>query len=377
MSIASGDINNDLVPEIYAGQITGMHGKEKGKYRDAGPDICGEIADPGHSKSCREIMTVHQRMPSQTKKQDVFACLSKDVEEYREDCIAHSLLLWALQNGPQKLCDLFPDRWATFRFICHEGFSGAPERRAGNSRRNGGPGARKGDDGQAIPVVLGQNVLLMAGPDGRFADKASEMGVQEAGFTWNAKFADLDNDEFLDLYIVNGWFPGPQRDSSFFYQNQQGGKFADRTEEAGLKSFLATSAYTYIDLDNDGDLDIVSVPISGPVLVYINNSKKNRIAFELRDHAGNRFGIGSRIIVHYGPGGARHQMREIQASGGFISFDAPIAYFGLGEFERVERVEVLWSTGERSDIRGDFPAGARYIVNRQRIGNVQQTQAGK
>ena len=57
-------------------------------------------------------------------------------------------------------------------------------------------------------------------------------------------------------------------------------------------------------------------------------------------------------------------MREIQASGGFISFDAPIAYFGLGEFQQVERVEVHWSTGERTEIRGDFPAGARYVITR-------------
>ena len=47
-------------------------------------------------------------------------------------------------------------------------------------------------------------------------------------------------------------------------------------------------------------------------------------------------------------------MREIQASGGFISFDAPIAYFGLGEFQKIERVDVRWSTGESSDPdRGD------------------------
>jgi len=59
-------------------------------------------------------------------------------------------------------------------------------------------------------------------------------------------------------------------------------------------------------------------------------------------------------------------MREIQASGGFISFDAPVAYFGLGQFTRVDRVEVEWSTGERTEIRGDFPAGARYVLRRPR-----------
>jgi ASPIC and UnbV len=58
-------------------------------------------------------------------------------------------------------------------------------------------------------------------------------------------------------------------------------------------------------------------------------------------------------------------VREIEAGGGFLSFDAPIAYFGLGDFQQVERVEVQWSTGERSEIPGAFSAGSRYVIHRQ------------
>ena len=95
----------------------------------------------------------------------------------------------------------------------------------------------------------------------------------------------------------------------------------------------------------------------------MNNSTANRIVVELRDQVGNRFGIGSKILLHYA-GGTRHQMREIQASGGFLSFDAPIAYFGLGDAQRVERIEVQWSTGERTELTGDFSTGGRYIIHR-------------
>ena len=120
----------------------------------------------------------------------------------------------------------------------------------------------------------------------------------------------------------------------------------------------------YVDVDNDGDLDVVVAPGVGPILVYRNNSTRNRIAFELRDDIGNRSGIGSRILITYGSGDTRHQMRELQASGGFTSFDAPVAYFGLGDFDRVDRVEVQWPTGERSETHADFPAGTRYFLDR-------------
>ncbi len=63
--------------------------------------------------------------------------------------------------------------------------------------------------------------------------------------------------------------------------------------------------------------------------------------------------------------GKRHQQREIQASGGFISFDASIAYFGLGRSQYVERVEIDWSTGEKSELDGNFAAGGRYIITRK------------
>lgn len=354
MSVAAGDINNDLRQEIYLGQITESPQQARNS-RPVSPQICDEIVQPRDKQSCREMMRVHSRMPSQTRNRDVFKCLATDTLDYREDCIALSLLLLAQGDGPHDLCNLFSPQWETFRFLCDLAYTEAP---------SGTKEKESGDDG-SVPVIFNNNVLLAGTSGARFVDKAGEMGLRSAGFTWNAKFADLDNDEFMDLYVVNGWFSGTQRESHVFFHNQQGKKFVDQTKEAGLASFLPASAYTYVDLDNDGDLDIVAVPVAGPVLVYLNNSTMNRIAFELHDHIGNRSGIGSKINIYYGPRGSHHQMREIQSGGGFVSFDAPTAYFGLGGFEQVDHVEVLWSTGERSDIHGDFHAGSRYIISRQ------------
>lgn len=364
MSVTSADIDNDLAPEIYIGQISNTH-PQKGMERDVSARICDEIVDAAHRRNCREILSVHVGMPSQTKPRDVAKCATSVGRDYREDCIAYSLLLWARQRGNIRLCGMFPDAWAAFRFICQSGYGNA----AGRAVE-----ASKDIVGDAIPVILDRNVLLAPRGDGGFVDKAVDMGVQFAGFTWNAKFADLDNDEYQDLYAVHGWFPSAKRESNFFYRNLGGKSFSNQTESAGLRSFLPTSAYTFVDIDNDGDLDIVSVPIAGPVLVFVNNSEKNRIAIELRDEIGNRFGIGSKVIIHYGADGRRHQVREMQAGGGFISFDAPAAYFGMGDFKKVDRIEVRWSTGERSELSGDFGVGARYIVTRLRDGRTKSSE---
>ena len=362
MSVVSGDIDNDLRPEIYLGQITVFPPKQMSRLGEVGPALCDEIVRPEHKKSCLEMMTVHRSLPTQTKQRDVFKCLSAELQDYREDCIAYSLLLWGRKAGPESLCDLFPDQWATFRFNCHLAY-----REKSGPLTTGARPSKTANGARGVDVQMEHNVLLASTGDGRFTDKAGDMGVRIAGFTWNAKFADTDNDEFVDLYAVNGWFPDTSREPHIFYHNEQGKKFVDQTTATGLGSRLPTSAYTYVDLDNDGDLDIVAVPVVGPVQVYVNNATGSRIAFELHDRVGNRSGVGSKVIIHYGPGGTRHQVREVQASGGFISFDAPVAYFGLGEFRQVERVEVQWSTGERSEIRGDFTAGVRYVITRASI----------
>jgi hypothetical protein len=263
------------------------------------------------------------------------------------------MLNWALRvEGKPSLCDKFPPQWEALAFICAYAFK---------PRHSYPPEAFE----QQIKPITGRNVLLTQGSDGRFVDEAEGMGIALAGFTWNAKFADIDNDEWQDLYVVNGWFGSGVRESNIWFQNQKGVRFIDKTRQAGLESFLAAGTYLYLDFDNDGDLDILTVTVDGPIWVYENHSSRYRaLLVELDDGIGNSQGIGSKITIHYGPEGSRHQMRELKAGGGHLSYDVPQAHFGLGEFETVQRIEIEWSTGERTDVLGEFPAGYRYRITR-------------
>ncbi len=104
----------------------------------------------------------------------------------------------------------------------------------------------------------------------------------------------------------------------------------------------------------------------GTVKVYTNNEYENNIIlFEFRDRMGNIFGIGNKIYIYYGDGNMYHQIREIKSGSGYLSFDAPQAHFGLGPYSEINKLVIIWSTGEKTVIEKTIEAGKKYIVTRE------------
>ncbi|MEC7786235.1 MAG: ASPIC/UnbV domain-containing protein, partial [Nitrospinota bacterium] len=63
--------------------------------------------------------------------------------------------------------------------------------------------------------------------------------------------------------------------------------------------------------------------------------------------------------------GEKHQFREIKSGGGFHSYDAPEAHFGLSEFDIIKKIEITWSTGETTYLKGNFAVNHEYTVQRK------------
>jgi hypothetical protein len=99
-----------------------------------------------------------------------------------------------------------------------------------------------------------------------------------------------------DIYIVNGtWVSQGNTPSNLYYSNQGGKTFKEATGKFGLKDFLLTPVAALFDMDNDGDLDMITYTTNGPIMAFVNNSQVgNSIAFEFRDHMGNRMGVGNK-----------------------------------------------------------------------------------
>ena len=355
MSVVAADVDNNLIPEIFVAQISGRAGRAQLDMLEVEPRVCAELKGTNYLEPCERLMNIQADFLEARKTQNMDVCLNTD-EEFQDDCVALMLLLSATRwNNDPSLCEMYSEEWAPMSLACKD-IMGPREKFS------------ESDMHLSIPQQGGGNALFFKRDDGSYEDRAEAHGLKVGGWSWNSRFADVDNDEWLDVYIVNGDFASSTREANFFYLGGEGGVFRDATVELGFDSHLETASYTYVDIENDGDLDIVSVPEFGPVLVYRNNSSDRKsIAVELRDAKGNSYGIGSSVTVRYGPDGERQQIRNIDMSGGFVSFDAAIAHFGLGDFDEVQTIEIKWSTGERNILQGPFAAGSKYTITRQNL----------
>ncbi len=206
-------------------------------------------------------------------------------------------------------------------------------------------------------------LLTRVGAD--YTDTAEADGLDVGGWSWDVKIADFDNDGWQDVYIVNGtWVPNEVSPSNLFFRNNGDGSFSEESGPFGLEDYLMTAAAVAFDMDHDGDLDIITQPVNGPVALFRNGSQSgNAVAIELRDGAGNSHAIGARLVAGL-PNGSM-MSREITSGGGFMSFDAPVAHFGLGEAEELANLTIHWPDGTQSDITGPISAGATYRITRQ------------
>jgi hypothetical protein len=365
MSIDTGDYDNDLDLDIFIDQITARATGPSAQVRMLSLEhYCDEVIDDVERDRCRANMATREGFfyGSNHQPTDIRNCGSVPEEVDKRACIGMQVMITAVLGKDQELCERIPKRERRTYSLCRNFFEDIlphdPEMLD-----------------QAIPQRMNENVLLRWDEkEQRFVDEVESAGVGFTGWSWNARFADVDNDEWQDLFVVAGsWFRATPSGTTanFFYHNEAGETFSDQTDAYGLQNFMIVSAYTTLDFDRDGDLDFVTNSINGPLwLLRNNNQDGNSVAFQLRDDVGNRDGIGTKFFIHYGPEGERHQMRELKASGGYLSFDEPLAHFGLGEYESVTRLVIEWSTGGTTEIPGPFADGHIYSIQRRKGGKL-------
>jgi enediyne biosynthesis protein E4 len=143
-----------------------------------------------------------------------------------------------------------------------------------------------GDGIADVVAADGRGLLLVEGTaGGRFDGEPRRQDFPDFRNPWVMTAGDVDADGDLDLWLaqykvpyLNGQMPHPFHDAndgfpSLLLRNDGHGGFTDVTEAAGLapKRFRRTYSTSFVDLDQDGDLDLLNVSDFAGVDLYLND----------------------------------------------------------------------------------------------------------
>ncbi|PWK24576.1 VCBS repeat-containing protein [Maribacter polysiphoniae] len=222
-----------------------------------------------------------------------------------------------------------------------------------------------------------------------FSNVSRFTGTSSTDWSWGPLIADFDNDGKKDLFIANGTrrevnnndyfdnlrtakvtqgdllegslaIPSVRLDN-YMFKNNGDLNFEHVTKEWGVSFAGFTNGATYADLDNDGDLEIITNNIDDPASIFENKSagKKNFIKIKFEGTPNNLFGLGNRVYVKTGE---QTQMHELTLTRGFQSSVAPEIIFGLDQTQKIDELKVVWTNGT-SEVLKDIAVNQTLVLN--------------
>ena len=224
---------------------------------------------------------------------------------------------------------------------------------------------------------------------GIFSEIGQLSGISKTDWSWAPLIADLDNDGLKDIYITNGvereynnqdtqrkvkairasdisykiddilaMYPSDPL-VNYTYRNMGDMKFENVSENWGLNDKTFSNGAAYADLDNDGDLDLISHNLNDFAGIYRNNSTNNYLDIHLKGPANNPLAIGSKVYLI---DNKQSQVSELYLARGYMSSVSGIVHFGLGKENLAEKVVVKWPDGKISQLE-QISANQKIIID--------------
>ncbi len=223
---------------------------------------------------------------------------------------------------------------------------------------------------------------------GNFSEQGYIAGLTASDWSWSPLAADFDLDGDEDLYVTNG-FPKDITDLDFInyrksrsmslqrqelldaipevkisnqlFINDGASSFSNSTINSGLDRPSISHGAVAVDLDNDGDLDIVTHNLNETASIIQNHIDSVGLTIEVDPSLKWSHRVGTRIEVTQG---VQKLTRQWMPSHSYLSsMDAPLLFGGIDLFGSVA-INIYWPDGSVQNEQITDISGRKIIISK-------------
>ncbi len=246
---------------------------------------------------------------------------------------------------------------------------------------------------------LNRNMLHLNNGDQTFSDISRLAGVEATDWSWGALIFDMDNDGLKDIFVANGIYqditdldylsfiadektikkivrnegvdykaliePIPINPvANYFFHNNGNLQFHNRAADWRINEKTHSNGAAYVDLNNDGALDLVINNVNNHAFIYQNMQQgvlpENRyLQLALQGENRNTIAIGARIEIM---AGGDKFVAEQMPNRGFQSSVDPRLTIGVGKHMMLDTVLVKWPSGKQT-VMTSVPSNQKLLLN--------------